>query len=185
MEQLALTPREFGVEIDIRSRGNDLILCHDAGGGGPRLDEWVNHFCHRFIVVNVKEEGLEERVRDVLDGAGVTDWAFLDQSFPYLVKSLAQGESRVMVRVSELECPDTALALNPSPAWVWLDSFSGEWQNAEVLMNLKNAGFRIMVASPELHGRDPSRESAQLRRVLSEAELQVDAVCTRRPELWQ
>ena len=187
-DQLTQTPRELGVEMDLRSQGDRLVVTHEPFDDGVDFEEWLDSYDHAFLVANVKEEGLEERVEAALAARGIEEWTYLDQSFPFLVKTLRRGETRCMVRISEYESVKTALALVPPlvprPRWVWLDSFTGELPSARDLAGLARASLRIMVVSPELQARDPEPEVAGIRHRLAAAGLELDAVCTKRPELW-
>ena len=185
VEALQATPTDLGVELDVRSRGDRIVVTHDPFTDGPDVEEWLGSYAHAFAVVNVKEEGLEERLEQLLAARGVERWTFLDQSFPFLVRTLRRGEVRCAVRVSEYESVRTALALPVRPDWVWLDSFTGGWPPADELAELQAHGYRVMVVSPELQGRDPSAEVAEVRARFDEAGRGPDAVCTKVPEQWR
>lgn len=100
LEELNTTPVEYGIEVDIRSRGENLIIHHDALVPGGDFLEWIAAYRHGTLILNVKEEGLEARLLSVMDSHGITDFFFLDQSFPFLVKWAKAGEQRCAVRVS-------------------------------------------------------------------------------------
>jgi hypothetical protein len=178
-------PTELGVEIDLHADGDRLVLVHDAFASGPDFEEWLDSYRHRFIVLNTKEEGLEQRVIGLLERRGITEWAFLDQSFPFLVRTLRSGETRTMVRVSEYESVATALALTPRPDWVWVDSFTGRWPSVEELGRLAHHGFRFMVVSPELQGRSLDDELERITSLFVDAGVPLHGVCTKRPADWQ
>ena len=59
---LRSAPKEFGIEVDIRSYGDRLIIHHDPFVEGESFDEWMKDFCHGTLILNVKEEGLEARL---------------------------------------------------------------------------------------------------------------------------
>lgn len=182
--ELAATPAEHGIEMDIRSYGDRLVVTHEPFDPGVDLEEWLDSYAHAFLVANVKEEGLEQRVEAALAARGIEAWTYLDQSFPFMVKTLRRGETRCMVRVSEYESVLTALALEPRPQWVWLDSFTGALPPVDDLAALAGAGLRTMLVSPELQARDPEPEIDGIRSQLADAGLTLDAVCTKRPSLW-
>jgi hypothetical protein len=182
--ELAATPAHLGIEMDIRSQGDRLVVTHEPFDPGVDLDEWLDDYAHAFLVANVKEEGLEQRVEAALGARGIANWAYLDQSFPFLVRTVRRGETRCMVRVSEYESVATALALQPRAQWVWLDSFTGALPPRAELAELAATGYRVMLVSPELQGRAPEPEIDGIRGALRKAGLQLDAVCTKRPELW-
>lgn len=181
---LRSVPPAYGVEIDLHADGDRLVLVHDPFATGPDFRDWLTGYRHRFIVLNTKEEGLEGRITALLDEHGVTEWAFLDQSFPFLVRTLRSGETRSMVRISEYESVATALALSPRPDWVWVDSFTGRWPEADDLGRLAEVGFRLMVVSPELQGRSLDDELPVITQRFSTAGLPIHGVCTKRPEDW-
>jgi hypothetical protein len=182
--ELDATCRTLGVEVDIRTRNNSLIVHHDAFADGELFESWLDHFHHGLLVLNVKEEGLEERLGDLMARRGIEDFFFLDQSFPFLLKTAARGQSRCAVRVSEFESMETALSLTGRVDWVWVDCFTRFPLTADGAQQLVAAGFRLCLVSPELQGRDASIEIPVLRTLLSTEGIRADAVCTKHPELW-
>ena len=54
--------KEYGVEIDIRSNGKNLYLHHDPYKKGESFIKWLRYYNHNVIVLNVKEEGLEDQI---------------------------------------------------------------------------------------------------------------------------
>jgi hypothetical protein len=181
---LRATPPEYGVEIDIRSSGGELILHHDPFAPGERFADWLTAFSHKTLICNVKEEGLENAVTELLRPRGIEDFFFLDQSFPFLVKSARQGEKRCAVRVSEFESVETALTLAGQVDWVWVDCFTRFPLDASAAERLRGAGFKLCLVSPELQGRDARIEVPALRACLRREGIRADALCTKNPELW-
>lgn len=184
LAQLRETPRIYGVEVDIRSMHDQLIMHHDPFARGERFETWLDEFNHGTLILNVKEEGLEAKLISLMDQHGITDYFFLDQSFPFLVKWAHQGERRCAVRVSEYESINTALSLAGSIDWAWVDCFTHFPLTHEDAVRLKKAGFKLCLVSPELQGRDASSEIPALRRILQDEEIVMDAVCTKRAEMW-
>lgn len=182
--ELEATPREFGIEVDIRSQGEDLVIHHDPFVVGERFEDWLEAYAHATLILNVKEEGLEARVLAAVAAVGLEDFFFLDQSFPFLIRTAATGERRCAVRVSEYETIHTALALAGKIDWVWVDCFTEFPLSGADAETLRAAGFRLCLVSPELQGRAES-EIADLRRLLDERGIRAEAVCTKAPELWR
>lgn len=186
IEQLRLVPTSFGVEIDVRSDGKSLVLSHDPFTDRQILfDDWLADFHHKGIIVNIKEEGLEERILELLARYSVADFFFLDQSFPFLVRTIRQGELRSAVRVSDFESARTASNLRPIPNWLWLDSFTGQWNHLSEIRDLVEKGYKTCLVSPELQGRTLDEEILSITASLHTFELKLDAVCTKRPEVWE
>ena len=181
--ELGGVPIEQGVEIDLRCDDGVLRVRHDAVGGGEPLDHWLVGYRHALLVVNVKEEGLESLVLAALALAGVTAFFFLDQSVPFLVRTVRGGEGRCAVRVSELEGVTLAERLAGQARWIWLDCFlGGPPVGDDVVRRLRASGYGICLVSPELH--DPARAS-EIPAMRAFAERTgIDAVCTKRGEGW-
>lgn len=183
--ELMATDSQYGIEVDIRSEGDRLIIHHDPCVPGESFDEWINAYRHGTLILNVKEEGLEARLIALMQAKGIVDYFFLDQSFPFLVKWSKAGERRCAVRVSEFESIDTALTLAGKVDWVWVDCFSHFPLTEQQANTLTAAGFKLCLVSPELQGRDAEREIPQLAALLKTRNIVADAVCTKRPDLWE
>lgn len=183
--ELESTEKRFGVEVDLRSDSGHLVVSHDPFLPGEDFNLWLEGFAHSTLIVNVKEEGIEPRIISTLEDRGIEDFFFLDQSFPYLVRLAVAGERRSAVRVSEFESIETALALAGKIQWVWIDGFTEFPFSEEAMCRLITAGFKTCVVSPELQGRDPILEVPDIRGKLEDWKIEIDAVCTKRPDLWE
>ena len=138
---------------------------------------------HRFLILNVKEEGLEEKLLHLMLKYQINDFFFLDQSFPFLIKTALSGESRTAVRVSEYESVETALTLSGLVQWVWVDVFSHFPLNSDSYLRLKQAGFKLCLVSPELQGH-PLSQVKSTQVLIDDMKIELDAVCTKEPSLW-
>lgn len=185
VKDLIATPNKYGVEVDIRSKGNQLIIHHDAFVDGESFEDWIGVYQHGTLILNVKEEGLESRLIALMQSKGIEDFFFLDQSFPFLVKWARAGEHRSAVRVSEFESIETALTLAGKVDWVWVDCFTRFPINRDDARRLKQASFKLCLVSPELQGRDAETEIPLLINLLAELDIEAEAVCTKRPDLWE
>ena len=185
LAELRATPIEYGVEVDIRSVGERLIMHHDPFVDGEDFIAWLAHYRHGTLILNVKEEGLEQRLLNLMAEQGIEDFFFLDQSFPYLVKTARQGERRCAARVSEFESIETVLTLSGMIDWVWVDCFSRFPLTGAEAGKLKALGFQLCLVSPELQGRNGAKEIPEMRTLLNQEGINPDAVCTKLPELWQ
>ena len=185
IDQLKQTPSEMGVEIDIRSNGQDLILKHDPFTPGTQFCDWLKCYQHQLIILNIKEEGLEERILSYLNEFNITNYFFLDQSFPFLVKSARQGQKQSAVRVSEYESIKTVKNLAGQVDWVWIDYFTKFPLDPSEVNELKQLDFQLCMVSPELQGYDPEIEISKLTHFFNSSEIKLDAICTKRPDIWK
>jgi len=69
--------------------------------------------------------------------------------------------------------------------WVWVDCFTHFPLSEQDARRLKDLGFKICLVSPELQGRDANVEIPQMALLLRERNILADAVCTKRPDLWE
>lgn len=185
LEELKTTPKEYGVEVDIRSDNGQLIIHHDPLAHGENFEAWLKHYQHGTLILNVKEEGLEAPLIDLMKQCHITDYFFLDQSFPFLIKWSKLGEHRCAVRVSEFESIETALTLSGKVDWVWVDCFTHFPLSGADAKRLQDAGFKLCLVSPELQGRPAETEIPQLAQLLQERSIQPEAICTKRIDLWK
>jgi hypothetical protein len=183
--QLSNTPPEYGVEVDIRTHGDRLIVTHDPFTDGEDFGDWVQAYAHALVILNVKEEGLESALLAIMRSRDIEHFFFLDQSFPFLMKTAARGERRCAVRVSEYESCETALTLRGRVEWAWIDCFSRFPLTQHDASRLHEAGFKLCLVSPELQGRHAPGEIGELRLLLKRLSIQPDAVCTKYPERWR
>ncbi|QKM64036.1 hypothetical protein DCO17_01595 [Polynucleobacter tropicus] len=185
IEELKATQTDYGVEVDIRSDNGRLVIHHDPFASGDDFEEWIKHYQHGTLILNVKEEGLEERLINLMKQRGITDYFFLDQSFPFLIKWSKLGERRCAVRVSEFESIETALTLAGKIDWVWVDCFTKFPLSGQDAKHLQAAGLKLCLVSPELQGRPAETAIPELAKLLVERQITADAICTKKPEIWK
>jgi hypothetical protein len=173
-----------GAEVDIRSRGGRLILAHNPHTDGESLPDYLDAFARSkregTLILNPKEDGLEDEILALLAARGIRNYFFLDLTFPTMVRlAVRGGNDRVAVRVSEYESAETAMKLKGMAGWVWLDCFSGNPPPAEVADRLREH-FKICLVSPELEGYPAERipEFLALRP-------RAAAVCTKHEQAWR
>lgn len=183
IDELIATPVDQGIEVDIRSADGRLVIHHDPYMPGEDFEAWIGHYRHGTLILNVKEEGLEARLLAIMTDRGIDRFFFLDQSFPFLMRTALQGERRSAVRVSEYESIETALAVAPMIDWAWIDCFTRFPLDRATAARLSEAGLKLCLVSPELQGR-PTEEITELRALLADQAIRPDAVCTKRADLW-
>ena len=185
ISELKETEIKYGVEVDIRVSNSKLICQHDPLVNGPLFTDWLREYRHKTLILNVKEEGIEHLVLEEITKFGISDYFFLDQSFPYLLKNAKNGLRNAAVRVSEFENIETALSLAGLVDWVWVDIFSKFPLDQTEISRLRNAGFKICVVSPELHGVMDENLVIELRNQFAFMDFIPDAVCTKFGHLWE
>ena len=177
------TSNKYGVEVDIRSLGDDLIIQHNPYLEGEKFSEWLKYYVHKFLIINVKEDGLEERILIYLKKFKIKNFFFLDQSFPTIVRLSSNGQRNCAVRVSEFESIESALLFKNKVDWIWVDTFTKLFLTLEDYKKLKLAKFKLCLVSPELN-KTNKFDIEEIKDIIKEKSFQFDAICTKFPEKW-
>ncbi len=177
LENLRTLPTEYGAEIDLRDRGDRLILVHDPFKDGEDAEPFFAEWKHGTLILNIKSERIEHRILELMQKYKITDYFFLDSSIPMIVALSRLGEKRIAVRYSEFESLDTVLKFAGLVDWVWVDCFSHLPLQQKEFRTLKDAGFKLCLVSPELQGRPDDIEP--YKQQLERDGVQMDAICTK------
>src|SRR5258706_4464368 len=87
IEKLKTIPKKYGVAIDVRESNGDLILNHEAFKKGVLLEKYLTHFHQAFVIFNIKEAGIEEKVLELAKKFNITNYFLLDVEAPYLYRA--------------------------------------------------------------------------------------------------
>ena len=185
IDELIETDLKYGVEIDLRSHNGNIILHHDPMSVGEDFDNWLRYYNHNFLILNVKEEGLETSIVKYLYKYKIENYFFLDQSIPFLIKHSKLCNRQSAARVSEYESIESALRLKNFANWIWLDQFNKFPVNPSEFEILKANKFRICLVSPELQARNDNSEIIAIVNTLKQNNLKLDAICSKKCELWE
>src|SRR5258708_17923282 len=124
LEKLRTVPHDRGVELDVRDYDGTLRCVHDPLITGGSLEELLANFKHRFVIFNVKCDGLERQIEHLAAKHKIENYFFLDVANPTLVQLVRRGDRRVAVRFSEYEPIEFALAFRGKVEWVWFALFT-------------------------------------------------------------
>ena len=173
---------KLGVEIDLRSHKNQIYLHHDPFKKGERFSKWIKNFNHKLIVLNVKEEGLEKKILQILKKNKIRNFFFHDQTFSSLLKNM--DITKVSVRYSEYEELKKVNKLFNFIKWLWVDNFSEIKIDKKFYAFLKKKRVKICIVSPELVKKKRVKEINKIIKYFKVNNFKIDAVCTKRPNLW-
>lgn len=177
-------PRHLGCEIDLRDRGERLILQHDPFKDGEDAEPFFAQYQHGTLILNIKSERIEETILPLLEKYKIENYFFLDSSLPMIVSLTRRGERRIALRFSEYESIESVMNFQGRVDWVWVDCFSQIPLSSESYKALKEAGFKLCLVSPELQGRP--EDIVPYRQSLAESGIVFDAICTKQHNiaLW-
>lgn len=146
IEELKTIPITFGVEIDLRDKDGTLILQHDPFKDGENFMDWCQEYKHALLICNIKSEGIEWKVQEILKQFNIDKYFFLDSSMPMIMKLIKSGETNIAIRYSEVE-KDCDYFLGKCK-WLWVDCFT---TYPEVPKKYKD-GYKICRVGPNLQG---------------------------------
>lgn len=171
-------PEEYGIEFDLREYSSGILVTHDPFTQGEDFENFLKNLkVKRFLIVNIKAEGIEEKVLQVLKKYNFENFFFLDCSFPAIIKLSKLGETRIAMRFSEYE-PLELIELNKNKIqWVWVDCFTKFPLNLFIERKIHAMGLKLCLVSPELqsHGQDIEKYGIFLKKY----SIHVDAICTK------
>ena len=135
--------------------------------------------------MNVKEDGLEHQLSELMQAHHIQDYFFVDQPITSLLRCDGKNAQHSSIRVSEYERPCTALKPAGKATWIWVDYFTKFPLDGVEASSLQAVGYKLCLVSPEIHGHDPESSIPVLRALLKQESIHPDAVCTHNPDLWE
>ncbi len=144
----------FGTETDLRDRAGSLVISHDPAGDGVMaaaafFDLYQEVGDGLPLALNIKSDGLQPMLEEVLAEFGVRNYFVFDMSVPDTLPYLRDA-FHVFTRQSEYE-PDPPLY--DRATGVWVDCFETEWITRAQIERHLEAGKRVCLVSPDLHKR--------------------------------
>ena len=178
IEELDKLPSQYGVELDLRDDLNGRIyIQHNPFEPGEDFEEYLKHYHHGLMILNIKSERIEHKVLELIDKYAVKDYFFLDSSFPMIKLLSDMGETNIALRFSELEGLDTIRNMAGKATWVWVDCFTKLPIDKDSYAELKKLGYKLCMVSPELEGQPEKLD--EYKAFLEGNDIVMDAVCTK------
>lgn len=143
----------FGTETDLRDQNGEIVISHDIPENDSLLfKDFLKALNDKplTLALNVKADGLAKELKKILQGYPELNYFVFDMSIPDMKAYLDLGIS-VFTRVSDVEKIPIWLEYSDG---IWLDAFSHDWYDIEVIHKLLATGKQVCVVSPELHKRD-------------------------------
>ena len=151
IKKLKKVPNKFGVEIDLRAYKSKIILNHEPFKSGDTLDNFLKYYNHGTLILNIKEDGIEDEVIQKVKRAKIKSYFLLDVEFPYIFKSLKNKQKNIAIRFSEIEAIETSRLLHKNFKWLWIDTVTKLPINKQNLNIVKK--FKSCLVCPERWGR--------------------------------
>ena len=151
IKDLKSLPKKFGTEIDVRTMGSKLILNHEPFNKGDILENYLENYEHKTLVLNLKEAGIEKEVLKLVKTHLIKSFFLLDVEMPYMYSATKKGQKNIAVRFSEYENLGLTKYFQGKLNWVWIDTVT------KLPINLNNvkilSKFKSCIVCPERWGR--------------------------------
>jgi hypothetical protein len=151
IKDLKSLPKKFGTEIDVRTMGSKLILNHEPFNKGDILENYLENYEHKTLVLNLKEAGIEKEVLELIKIHLIKSFFLLDVEMPYMYSATKKGQKNIAVRFSEYENLGLTKYFQGKLNWVWIDTVT------KLPINLNNvkilSKFKSCIVCPERWGR--------------------------------
>lgn len=170
----------FGVELDIRDdhKSGELILAHDPFVDGDNFDNYLSKYHHNTLILNIKSERVEVRCLSLLEKYNITNYFFLDSSFPmiYLLNK-KYTNNNIASRYSEYECFEFTENIQNMVQWIWIDCFTQLPLDNHIYNKIKMMSKKICIVSPELQNQ--KEKIQEYRNQLIAYNIIPDAICCK------
>ena len=177
IKKLNKTPKCYGVEVDLRDYKKKIILSHDPFKSGESFDEFLKKYDHKFLILNIKSEGIESTILKSLKKFKIKNYFFLDCSFPSMMNLIRKGNKNVSVRISDYESFGTLKKIKHSAKWAWIDCFDHIPLNEKNYKLIKKYNYKICLVSPELHGKKINNQN--FIKLIKKKKIKIDMICTK------
>ena len=144
----------FGVETDLRDLNGYLVISHDIPNIGAMKCSQLSQLYQKYpvsapIALNIKSDGLHILVKEFIEKTQFKNTFVFDMAVPDM-RGYLKNKTPIFTRKSEYEMHPAFLDLCNG---IWLDAFESDWYGTEIIENLVKKNKKIVIVSPELHGR--------------------------------
>lgn len=178
LNELDNSPDKYGIEVDLRDKGDEIILGHDPFKDGEKFEDFLKKFNKNGIILNIKSERIEYKVLELLKKYKVDNYFLLDCSFPMIYQLNKLNERNIAIRFSEFESIETIELVKNMVKWVWVDCFIDMPLNKDNYSRIKKMGLKICLVSPELQGHSLDKID-KFKKIIIENDFKIDAICTK------
>jgi len=157
VEILKRIPTNHGLEIDLRQNNGQIILNHEISPESEGFENFLIHYKHKLLVLNIKESGIEDQVISILKKNNIKDYFLLDIEFPYLLMNYKNQGNSLSLRFSTYESIQSVVPFKDYVDWLWVDTYESLTINSEIAEVLKS--FKICLVSPSRWGKPEKLKS--------------------------
>ena len=98
-------------------------MAHEPFKNGDSFEEYLEHYNHKLLVLNIKESGIEDLVIKKQKICLIINLSFCWILKFYIVNQAGANKENISVRYSEYESFDNLLKFDDFFDWIWIDTF--------------------------------------------------------------
>lgn len=170
----------YGFETDFRDCGGNVLISHNPPKGTEITADSVFKMyrdagSNEPLALNIKADGLQDMMKDLLKKYGITNYFFFDMSVCDTV-IYVEKKLQIASRLSEFE---KDMPFYKDSEVVWIDYFNNDGPTIQKVKQTLQDKKIACVVSPELHKRPHSMIWQQLLQLKDEPNLYL---CTDLPD---
>lgn len=175
---------KHGLEVDVRLFNEKFILSHDNNKKTKKiyLSNFIKKFNHRFLILNVKEQHLAEKLLKYMKKKKFKNFFLLDL-FVHEIITL-KSKKNICARFSFYENLNDIKLIKNFCKWIWVDFLNAKKITQKEFKILKKLGFNICIVSPEVAGFKNIKIIKNFIYYLKKNKIYPHMVCTKKIKLW-
>ena len=181
IKDLIKIPKIYGTEIDIRTKGSKLILNHEPYENGDKIENYLENYNNKTLVLNLKEAGIENDVLKIVKQYSIKSYFLLDVEMPYLYSATKKNKKNIAVRFSEYEDINLSNYFKNKAKWIWIDTVTKLPINRSNLKIINK--FKSCIVCPERWGR--SYDIQTYKKLMKKLKFEPTAVMTSKKFIYQ
>lgn len=147
--------KNYGTETDFRDYEGQLVISHDMADANCMpaatfFDIYNQHNCTGTLALNIKADGLQAPLMDLLKAHNITNYFVFDMSVPDLLHYDRQG----FIYYSRRSEYEETVSKYADCHGIWLDAFLSVWYTAGDIEQFIQDGKKVAIVSCDLHRRD-------------------------------
>ena len=173
----------FGTETDLRDFNGELVISHDIANSSCLqasvfFEIYNKHGCTAPLALNIKSDGLQHKLKDMLALFNIENYFVFDMSVPDGLQYLKHSIN-TYTRESEYE---SSPSFYEQASGIWLDEFHSHWITEDTIASHNRHGKHMCIVSPDLHKRDYMEEWASYKQIEKKLGINNLMICTDFPE---
>ena len=175
-----------GVEIDVRTDSNNIIMTHDPFKKGLNFIKNIKLFKNYFLIIDIKSTGISKKIYKILIKKKMK-FLFLNLISQEFVEMIKLGYSNhLFLRFSLYEKFDLNNKILKKINWVWFDFFNNVYIKKKEYKYIKKYRKKICITSPDLLDKD-SKAIIKLINHLNKNKIKIDMVCVKKNniKIWK